>query len=186
MPISLGSLVQFLVVLTDNFFLSRAGEMEINGAGNAGLVYLTFTMVIMGGGVGIQILVARFKGQQHPAQMAQAFRTGRLCMAALGIGLAAIVLGVNALGGWKLLLQNPDVQAVFEPFLGVRAWGLLPFALLMAVESDWIGQAKTRPILILASLMASTNVVLDAMWVEGWWGGTAMGAQRRRLRLVCG
>ena len=47
-PISLGSLVQFLVVLTDNFFLSRAGEVHINGAGNAGLVYLTFTMAIMG------------------------------------------------------------------------------------------------------------------------------------------
>jgi len=176
-PISLGSLVQFLVVLTDNFFLSRAGETEINGAGNAGLVYLTFTMVIMGGSVGIQILVARFKGQGQPQQMAQAFRTGRLCLGALGVFLAAIVLGINALGGWKLLLTNPDVQAVFEPFLGIRAWGLLPFALLMAVEADWIGQARTRPILALALLMASTNVVLDAMWVEGWWSGTAMGAR---------
>ena len=176
-PISLGSLVQFLVVLTDNFFLSRAGETEINGAGNAGLVYLTFTMVIMGGSVGIQILVARFKGQGQPQQMAQAFRTGRLCLGALGVLLAAIVLGINALGGWKLLLTNPNVQAVFEPFLGIRAWGLLPFALLMAVEADWIGQARTRPILALALLMASTNVVLDAMWVEGWWGGTAMGAR---------
>ena len=109
--------------------------------------------------------------------MAQAFRTGRLCLGALGVLLAAIVLGINALGGWKLLLTNPDVQAVFEPFLGIRAWGLLPFALLMAVEADWIGQARTRPILALALLMASTNVVLDAMWVEGWWGGTAMGAR---------
>ena len=134
-------------------------------------------MVIMGGSVGIQILVARFKGQGQPQQMAQAFRTGRLCLGALGVLLAAIVLGINALGGWKLLLTNPDVQAVFEPFLGIRAWGLLPFALLMAVEADWIGQAKTRPILALALLMASTNVVLDAMWVEGWWGGTAMGAR---------
>ena len=177
MPISLGSLVQFLVVLTDNFFLSRAGETEINGAGNAGLVYLTFTMVIMGGSVGIQILVARFKGQGQPQQMAQAFRTGRLCLGALSVLLAAIVLGINALGGWKLLLTNPNVQAVFEPFLGIRAWGLLPFALLMAVEADWIGQARTRPILALALLMASTNMVLDAMWVEGWWGGTAMGAR---------
>ena len=176
-PISLGSLVQFLVVLTDNFFLSRAGETEINGAGNAGLVYLTFTMVILGGSVGIQILVARFKGQGQSQQMAQAFRTGRLCLAALGVLLAAIVLSINALGGWKLLLTNPDVQAVFEPFLGIRAWGLLPFAVLMAVEADWIGQAKTRPILALALLMASTNVVLDVIWVEGWWGGTAMGAR---------
>ena len=176
-PISLGSLVQFLVVLTDNFFLSRAGELEINGAGNAGLVYLTFSMVVMGGSVGAQILVARFKGAGDLANMAVAARTGRLCLAALGVILAVLVLGVNALGGWKMLLESPDVQAVFEPFLGVRGWGLIPFAVLMAVESDWIGQAKTRPILALALLMASLNVVLDAMWVEGWWGGTALGAK---------
>ena len=176
-PISLGSLVQFLVVLTDNFFLSRAGELEINGAGNAGLVYLTFSMVIMGGSVGIQILVARFKGTGDRAQMAVAARTGRLSLAALGVLLSALVLGINAAGGWKMLLESPEVQAVFEPFLSVRGWGLIPFAVLMAVESDWIGQAKTRPILALALLMASLNVVLDAMWVEGWWGGTALGAR---------
>ena len=176
-PISLGSLVQFLVVLTDNFFLSRAGEVHINGAGNAGLVYLTFTMAIMGGSVGIQILVARFKGMNDPRQMASAFRTGRLALAATGIALCAVVWGINALGGWKLLLHNAEVQAVFEPFLGIRAWGLIPFSVLMAVEGDWIGQAKTGPILALALMMASTNVVLDAMWVEGWWGGKAMGAR---------
>ncbi|HAY57114.1 MAG TPA: hypothetical protein DCX49_06720, partial [Flavobacteriales bacterium] len=176
-PISLGSLVQFLVVLTDNFFLSRAGELELNGAGNAGLVYLTFTMVVSGGSVGIQILVARFKGQNNPTQMADAFRNGRLGVGALGLSLAAIALGVNALGGWKLLLATPEVRAVFEPFLSIRAWGLIPFSVLMAVEADWIGQAKTKPILLLAMLMASTNVVLDAMWVEGLWGGTRMGAQ---------
>ena len=135
-------------------------------------------MVIMGGSVGIQILVARFKGQGQPQQMAQAFRTGRLSLGALGVAFGRHLLGINALGGWNCcLLTNPDVQAVFEPFLGIRAWGLLPFALLMAVEADWIGQAKTRPILALALFMASTNVVLDALWVEGWWGGKAMGAR---------
>ena len=175
-PISLGSLVQFLVVLTDNFFLSRAGELQINGAGNAGLVYLTFSMIVMGGSVGIQILVARFKGANDLEQMAVAARTGRLCLTVVGALLSIFVLGINGFGGWKMLLSSPEVQAVFEPFLGIRGWGLLPFAILMAMESDWIGQAKTRPILALALLMALMNVVLDAMWVEGWWGGTAMGA----------
>ena len=41
LPISVGTLVQFLVLLTDNYFLSRVGESAINGAGNAGLTYLT-------------------------------------------------------------------------------------------------------------------------------------------------
>lgn len=176
-PISLGSLVQFLVVLTDNFFLSRAGELEINGAGNAGLVYLTFSMAVIGGSVGIQILVARFKGEGQPHSMAVASRTGRLCLVTIGILASGIVLGINALGWWKGLLESPDVQAVFEPFLSIRGWGLIPFAVLMALEADWIGQTKTRPILFLAFLMASINIVLDGMWVEGLWGGTAMGAE---------
>ena len=175
-PISLGSLVQFLVVLTDNFFLSRAGEVALNGAGNAGLVYLTFSMILAGGSVGVQILVARFRGEGNPERMADAARTGRLALTATGVLLTALVLGVNAVEGWSLLLERPEVRNVFTPFLGIRGWGFVPYALLMAVEGDWIGQAKTRPILLIAVVMAGTNMVLDAMWVEGMWGATALGA----------
>ena len=46
LPISIGTFVQFLVLLTDNYFLARVSENAINGAGHAGLTYLTF-----GGGV---------------------------------------------------------------------------------------------------------------------------------------
>ena len=47
LPISIGSFVQFLVLLTDNFFLARVSESAINGAGNAGLVYLTFGLSLI-------------------------------------------------------------------------------------------------------------------------------------------
>lgn len=177
LPISLGSLVQFIVVLTDNYFLSRAGETAINGAGNAALVYLTFIMAVTGGSVGIQILVARFQGEGDSKAKSTAARTGRLALVALGFVLAALVLAVNAAGGLRPLLTHPDVAEVFTSFLAIRGWGLVPYALLMAVEGDWIGQAKSWPILLVAATMASFNVVLDAMWVEGLWGGTAMGAE---------
>ena len=45
LPISAGTLLQFVVVLTDNYFLSKLPESAINGAGNAGLVYLTLEML---------------------------------------------------------------------------------------------------------------------------------------------
>ena len=174
-PISLGSLVQFLVVFTDNFFLSRAGEMAINGAGNAGLVYLTFTMVIMGGSVGIQILVARFKGQGQPQQMAQAF--GRdACAGALGVLLAPSCWASTRSAVGSCCSPTPTCKRCSS-----RSWafGLGVVAVCLAdgcgSRLDWPSQ--TRPILVLALLMASTNVVLDAMWVEGWWGGQAMGAR---------
>ena len=66
-------------------------------------------------------------------------------------------------------MQSQEVLDVFAPFLSIRAWGLIPYALLMALEGDWIGQAKTRPLLPLALLMASINMALDAYWVEGLW-----------------
>lgn len=181
LPISLGSLVQFVVVLTDNFFLSRSGELELNGAGNAALVYLTFVMVLAGGSMGIQILVARHHGAGQTTQMSEAARTGRVALLGLGILLAGMVLGVNALGGWEPLMQSQEVRNVFVPFLSIRAWGLIPYALLMALEGDWIGQAKTRPLLPLALLMASINMALDAFWVEGLWGGPVLGADGAAL-----
>ena len=100
-PISLGSLVQFFVVLTDNFFLSRAGDLELNAAGNAALVYLTFIMVLTGGSMGIQILVARHQGAREWERMALASRTGRVALVSLGAVLTALVLGINTWGGWE-------------------------------------------------------------------------------------
>ena len=75
LPISIGTFVQFLVLLTDNYFLARVGESAINGAGNAGLVYLTFGMVLFGSATGIQILVARRHGEGNNAMQ---IRTGRM------------------------------------------------------------------------------------------------------------
>ena len=178
-PISLGSLVQFFVVLTDNFFLSRAGELELNAAGNAALVYLTFVMVLTGGSMGIQILVARHQGTGQLDRMALASRTGRVALVVLGAILTALVLGVNAWGGWEPLMANEAVRDLFTPFLAIRGWGFVPYALLMALEADWIGQAKTKPLLPLALTMAGINIVLDAYWVEGLWGGPSLAPKVR-------
>ena len=37
LPVSAGTFTQFLVVLTDNFFLSQVSDATLNGAGNAGI-----------------------------------------------------------------------------------------------------------------------------------------------------
>ena len=45
LPVSAGTFMQFLVVLTDNYFLSRTSDVALNGAGNAGLLYITLAMI---------------------------------------------------------------------------------------------------------------------------------------------
>lgn len=173
-PISLGTMIQFIVVLTDNFFLSRAGEAAINGAGNAGLVYLTFEMLAIGSGASFQILIARRLGEHNRGAALSAFRTGLLFHLGLGILLMALtaVLNQGALTG---LIADEETAAVFAPFLAIRMLGYVPLSLVLAMNAFYTGAAKTWPILLIAGLMAGLNVVLDAAWVEGWWGMTPMG-----------
>lgn len=173
-PISLGTMIQFIVVLTDNFFLSRAGEAAINGAGNAGLVYLTFEMLAIGSGASFQIMIARRLGEHNRLAALNTFRTGLLFHLGLGLVLTVITALLNQ-GALNSLIADAETAAVFTPFLAIRMLGYVPLSVVLALNAFYTGAAKTWPILVIAGLMAGLNVVLDAAWVEGWWGVQPMG-----------
>lgn len=173
-PISLGTMIQFIVVLTDNFFLARSGQAAINGAGNAGLVYLTFEMLAIGSGAAFQILIARRLGEHRRDAALVALRTGILFHLGLGILLTALTAILNQ-SAFALLIADAETRAVFAPFLSIRLLGFVPLSIVLVLNAFFTGSARTWPILIVAGCMAGLNVVLDAAWVEGWWGFAARG-----------
>lgn len=174
-PISAGTLLQFLVLLTDNFFLSRLSEAAINGAGNAGLVYLTLQMLAVGSSTALQIVIARKIGEGQRDEALRTFRTGLLIHAVLGVCLMAVATGLNQ-GLLGSTLSNSDVRDVFEPYFQIRIFGFIPFSILLSFNALYTGTAKTWPILVVGVVTALLNVILDASWVEGWWGITPIGA----------
>ena len=92
LPISAGALVQFFVVFTDNMFLSRIGSDAMNGAGNAGLVYLTFIMIAIGSGSALQILIAQRQGRKDETGTLNIFRMGLGLHVVLGLALTALIV----------------------------------------------------------------------------------------------
>ena len=174
LPISIGTFVQFLVLLTDSYFLARVSESAINGAGNAGLVYLTFGMVIFGSATGIQILVARRHGEGNDAMQIRTGRMGWVINAVLGALMLGLLLLLNqgALGG---LIASNEAREVFEPFLGIRLWGFMPFGITFAITAYWTGLARTKLLLAVSLTTALTNLVLDYAWIDGNLGFQAMG-----------
>jgi len=174
LPISIGTFVQFLVLLTDNFFLARVSEPAINGAGNAGLVYLTFGMVIYGSATGLQILVARRHGEGNDSLQIRTGRMGWLIHVLLGTILCLTVLLLNQ-GVLGTLIENLDVRNVFEPFLGTRLWGYVPYAITFAITAYWTGLARTKLLLAVSLTTALSNLALDYAWIDGNWGFEAMG-----------
>jgi MATE family multidrug resistance protein len=174
LPISIGTFVQFLVLLTDNYFLAQVSESAINGAGNAGLTYLTLGMVIFGSATGIQILVARRHGEGNEAMLLRTGRMGWVIHTVLGILLCGILYTLNC-GTFGSLIDSSSVRDVFEPFLGTRLWGCLPVGITFAITAYWTGLARTRLLLVVSLTTAFSNLILDYAWIEGNLGFSAMG-----------
>ena len=174
LPISVGTLVQFLVLLTDNYFLASVGESAINGAGNAGLTYLTFGMLIFGSSTGIQILVAKRNGENNEELQLRTGRTGWVIQALLGAVLCAIVWSLNQ-GILESLIASKEVKDVFTPFLNTRLWGFIPYGITFAITAYWTGLARTNFLLAVSLTTAFTNLILDYVLIEGNLGFEAMG-----------
>jgi putative MATE family efflux protein len=172
-------------VLTDNYFLASVNQDAINGAGNAGLVYLTISMIAIGSGSAFQILIARRIGERRPELAHAALRSSMVIHLALGVTWAGVVFLSNHFGLLGALIGDPNVRAVFEPFLGIRTWGFPVFFLLLAFNSYFTGNAKTWPLLIVSGTTALLNILLDAILVggiEGWVEPQgALGAARASL-----
>ncbi len=174
-PISMGTLLQFIVLLTDNFFLARLSENAINGAGNAGLVYLTLEMIAVGSGAALQIVIARQIGEGHQEKAYRTFRSGLALHLLMGVGLTSIALGLNS-GILLNTIADPGIRDVFHTFFTIRLLGFVPFSMLLAFNALYTGTTHTWPILVIGGISAITNVIFDAAWVEGMWGFEPIGA----------
>ena len=174
LPISIGTFVQFLVLLTDNYFLARVSEQAINGAGNAGLTYLTMSMVIFGSSTGLQILVARRHGEGNDALQIRTGRIGWVLQALIGVVICIALLELNQ-GLLGSLIESNEVRNVFEPYLNTRLWGAIPYGITFALTAYWTGLAKTRLLLAVSLTTALTNLGLDYAFIEGNLGFEAMG-----------
>ena len=175
LPISAGTALQFLVLLTDNFFLARHSESAINGAGNAGLVYMTLETLAVGRSAALQIIIARRIGERNLPEALRTLRTGLLIHVGIGIGLlvVGVLLNQGLLGS---TIQDPGIRSMFESFFSIRLLGFIPFSILLALNAFYTGTAKTWPILLVAAVTGTINILLDAAWVEGWFSVEPIGA----------
>ena len=170
-PISMGTMLQFFVLLTDNFFLARLSEEAINGAGNAGLVYMTLEMIAVGSGAALQIVIARRLGEGRREAAMQTFRSGLLLHGLMGLGLMFIGMLLNS-GPVNSAIADPGIRAVFTEFFAIRLLGFIPFTSLLAFNALYTGTARTWPIWPSESALRPSTL----SWMLLWWkaGGALM------------
>lgn len=173
LPLSLGAFVQFLVVLTDNYFLSRVGEDSINGAGNGGLLYITAIMVGVGLGGGTQILIARRNGSGDFKSVGVIFGIALRTSLVAG-GLCWLLfrgLDVYAFQHW---LASDQILETMREFMNIRTLGFFVYIPTLIINSLYMGIGQTKILTASMGLVAGMNILLDWLLIFGNAGFPAM------------
>lgn len=176
LPISAGTFVQFLVVLTDNVFLSRTSDVALNGAGNAGVLYITLGMVGAGFANTGQILIARRMGESNPLEALRILRSGLMVAVVTGVVLILALSGLLT-AGFSSVFKDASTARVFDGFMGIRKWGLLPSFLLMMCNAFFMGTARSKVLMWAMVTTGTVNIAGDFLLMNTAPGWPALGAR---------
>lgn len=183
-PLMGSTFIQSIVLLTDSSFLSRFGTAEFDAAGNAGLIYISFFMLLVGLNDGLQIIIARRIGQKKEKSISMVYSSGLL--------LNFILAGILFLVVQTILpiiitstVANPALEALENDYLQMRSYGLFFSFISLSLIAYLTAIGKTRVVLISALLTAVSNILLDYLFIFGNASLPAMGIEGAALASNC-
>jgi MATE family multidrug resistance protein len=173
-PIIVGSAVQNIIALTDQFFLGRIGETETGAIGYVGVFYLIITSIGYGFSKGGQIMIARLVGQRREYEIGKVTYGMLVFLAALSV---FFFVAVKLFAPWFFRLMTTD-DAVYEScmaFLDYRIYGVFFSYFGVAALALYTGVERTTAVIYNALALLVVNILLNYGLVWGRLGMPAMG-----------
>lgn len=172
-PLALQQAGHHLMGLVDSAMLGRWSDAALAGAGVGNNLYFGLTCIGIGTVMGMDSIVPQALGAGRRDDARRAVGAGvRL---AILVGLITTLLAFAT----PLLLIAADVDndVVFEAraFIYMRALGVVPFLISVALRTYLTGQSQTRPLLLAVVLGNIANAGLDVVLIF-WAGLGAIGA----------
>jgi MATE family multidrug resistance protein len=154
-----------LMGVVDAAMLGRYSDAALAGAGVGNNLYFAISCVGMGIVMGMDTVVPQALGAGRLDEARRAVGAGvRL---AIIVGLVATLLVFAS--PWLLVLADVDREVLREarPFLYVRAVGVVPFLLTVALRSYLAAHGRTRPMVIAMIAGNVINAGLDYLLIFG-------------------
>lgn len=182
-PLIIGNFIQSLVLITDMAFLSHLGSLEYDAVGNAGLIFFTLYMVSVGMGDAMQILIARYIGQNNPKRIKETFQTGMFVLLSLATFSWIIIQFVvpSVLNAYSL---NETIASFQNDYLRIRSYSLFIALTSYGMMAFLIAQGKTNIVFITSIVLSLVNIALDYIFIFGAFGISEMGVEGAALASV--
>lgn len=170
------SFIQSIVLITDSSFLSRYDTLDFVSSGNAGLIYVTMFVALVGLNDGAQILMARRIGQNKEDRLAKIFGSTvliNLLIVCLLFCLIQFLIPDIILAYTKNKLLGQKQAA----FIEIRSFALFFAMISLAINAFFMAQGRTTVVLISALITAVSNIFLDYSMIFGHFGFKELGLQ---------
>lgn len=154
-----------LMGVVDAAMLGRYSDTALAAAGVGNNVYFAVSCVGMGIVMGMDTVVPQALGAGRHDDARRAVGAGvRLAILVGLIGTLLVLLSPVV-----LVLADVDKDVLYEarPFLYMRALGVVPFLLMIALRSYLAAHGKTRPMLVAMVVGNIANALLDLALIYG-------------------
>ncbi|MGD9646007.1 MAG: MATE family efflux transporter [Pirellulales bacterium] len=157
----------------DRVFLFWYSADAVAAALPAGMLSFSIESFFLGVAAYVNTFVAQYHGAGRPHRIGLAVWQG----IALGFVSAPILIGTIPLAPWlfELVGHAPAVREYEVIYYQVTCYGGGGLVVSAALSSFFTGRGHVRTVMIVDSLGALTNVVLDYAWIFGHWGFPELG-----------
>ena len=165
LPLVLSNLLQALFNMTDIAVVGRfAGSLALGSVGSTTIFITLMTGFLIGLGGGINVLVARFYGAEHPRDVEKSVHSALLV--SLAAGALLLVIGVAFSPAlMRLLGTKPDLIDGAILYLRIYFLGMPAMAIYNFGNGVFSAVGNTRQPLIYLTIAGVLNVLLDLFFV---------------------
>ena len=182
-PAILDNLLHTLTVTVDMIMVGRLGASSLAAVGLGGQVIFIFQSIMIAITAGTVALVARSVGEKDVK------KAGKVLEQSLFFGALAAFLGTPVLSFFsgdilRIYQAEEDVLFIGSQYLGIAVISLAFMFICLANAQALRGAGDTRTPLAISSLINSTNVVLNYIFIFGKLGFAPMGVKGAALGTV--
>ena len=165
LPLVLSNLLQAVFNMTDIAVVGRfAGSQALGSVGSTTIFITLMTGFLIGLGGGVNVLVARFYGAEHPKDVERSVHSALLVCLAAGVLLLAVGVVFSPVL-MRLLGTKPDLIDGAILYLRIYFLGMPAMAIYNFGNGVFSAVGNTRKPLVYLTIAGVLNVLLDMFFV---------------------
>ena len=165
LPLVLSNLLQAVFNMTDIAVVGRfAGSQALGSVGSTTIFITLMTGFLIGLGGGVNVLVARFYGAEHPKDVERSVHSALLVCLAAGVLLLAVGVAFSPVL-MRLLGTKPDLIDGAILYLRIYFLGMPAMAVYHFGNGVFSAVGNTRKPLVYLTIAGVLNVLLDMFFV---------------------